>query len=184
MSFTVTEDAIAHLQQLLEAKGASPDEQGLRLWIERGWYEAGCLWLPDGVAVAHGEELLRDVYGETVRAARGPAVADWEVWGDAVVVRFAGAGGGLRTRDGAGAREFELLDADGVWHRALAAVGGDQVILIADGVTEPRGVRHAWAQVPRANLVGATGLPAGPFREHSDGTRAVEASAPSDLRGR
>lgn len=33
---TATENAIEHLQQLLEANGTSPDEQGLRIWIERG----------------------------------------------------------------------------------------------------------------------------------------------------
>lgn len=57
MSFTVTEDAIAHLQQLLEAKGASPDEQGLRLWIERGGC-AGSQYMMKVAAAEEGDEVI------------------------------------------------------------------------------------------------------------------------------
>ena len=33
---TITDNAAAHLRDLLEEKDASPDEQGLRLFIEKG----------------------------------------------------------------------------------------------------------------------------------------------------
>ncbi|MCB1229023.1 MAG: iron-sulfur cluster assembly accessory protein [Verrucomicrobiae bacterium] len=36
MSLTLTENAAEHLRELLAAKNASPDEQGLRLYIEKG----------------------------------------------------------------------------------------------------------------------------------------------------
>lgn len=36
MSLTLTPGAAAHLRELLEAKNASPDEQGLRLFVEKG----------------------------------------------------------------------------------------------------------------------------------------------------
>jgi len=50
-----------------------------------------------------------------------------------------------------------------VW--ANARVVGDRVYVWSDRVAAPRAVRYAWTNNPEAaNLFGANGLPAAPFR--------------------
>lgn len=118
-----------------------------------------------------------DVYGGEAHAARSPSIASLEVWNDMIAIGFEDTAGGLRTSDRRAAREFELLGADGTWHRANSAIGGDRVIVMANEVVSPRAVRHAWTPVPRANLVGGSGLPVPPFTERVDEPRPVEALA-------
>ncbi len=52
---TITEAAASHLHALLKSKGASPDEQGLRLYVERG----GCAGMSYAMAV--GEPQATDI---------------------------------------------------------------------------------------------------------------------------
>lgn len=54
---TITENAIAQLQQLLEAKGASPEEEGLRLWIEKGGC-AGSQYMMKVASAEPGDEVI------------------------------------------------------------------------------------------------------------------------------
>jgi sialate O-acetylesterase len=42
------------------------------------------------------------------------------------------------------------------------------VIVLADGVSEPKVVRYNWAAFPDGNLFNAEGLPAVPFRTSKD----------------
>ena len=82
MSISVTENAIAHLQQLLEAKGASPAEEGLRLWIERGGC-AGSQYMMKVAAAEPGDEIteqggVRFIIGaDSIEQMRGSRI-DYE----------------------------------------------------------------------------------------------------------
>ena len=82
----------------------------------------------------------------------------------AVLVRFQPVADGLALSSGTRPEGFELAGADRVFHQAEASIEGrDAVALRADAVAEPRWIRYAWADNPRTNLVGGTGLPASPF---------------------
>jgi len=82
----------------------------------------------------------------------------------AVLVRFQPVADGLALSSGTRPEGFELAGADRVFHWAEARIEGrDAVALRAAAVAEPRWIRYAWADNPRTNLVGGTGLPASPF---------------------
>ncbi len=103
--------------------------------------------------VAYGEDLVH----------AGP-VFDRAVFGDGVArLRFHGQG--LAVRGGDSLRGFRLAGADRVFRPATAVIEGGQVVVRSDAVAAPVAVRYAWSDAPaEANLVGAGGLPASPFR--------------------
>ena len=106
----------------------------------------------------------REVYGERDLPASGPRYRDHTVRGGEVVVAFHHAHS-LATRDGAAPGGFAIRSADGPWVWADARIDGETVIVWSDAVPRPVAVRYAWANNPEgANLVGADGLPAAPFR--------------------
>lgn len=79
-----------------------------------------------------------------------------------VAVRFSKKG--LKSKDGEPLRLFELSGDGNTFHRALARIKGDQVIIWNEHITEPVAVRYAWSNNPaRANLYSLEGLPASPF---------------------
>ena len=92
--------------------------------------------------------------GKPVRVAAGD-----EVRGRNAVDQV---GGGLKS-DGE-LRGFEITGADGNFVPAKATIDGAQVVVSAEGVTDPKAVRYAWAAYPDGNLYNAEGLPATPFR--------------------
>ena len=73
-------------------------------------------------------------------------------------------GGGLKTRGGGELKGFEIAGPDQTWVPAEARIDGSTVLVSAPTVTDPKGVRYAWASWPDANLINAEGLPAGVFR--------------------
>jgi sialate O-acetylesterase len=77
-------------------------------------------------------------------------------------VTFDHVGGGLKA-DGA-VKGFEVAGDDGKFVPANAVIEGSEVIVSADGVSEPTVVRYNWAAFPDGNLFNAEGLPAVPFR--------------------
>ncbi|MEY4545791.1 MAG: hypothetical protein RL685_1986 [Pseudomonadota bacterium] len=109
-------------------------------------------------------------YGERDLSAAGPRVQSVSISGREVRVRFAEARG-LRTRDGAAVRGFELSSASCSAELKLVAVSGqivgEEVWLEVPAGSTPRVVRYAFADAPDVNLENAAGLPAEPFR--SDG---------------
>lgn len=59
---------------------------------------------------------------------------------------------------------FELADASGTWHPAIATIDGSVVRVLSSAVTKPRAVRYACSGAPAdANLYNRAGLPASPF---------------------
>jgi len=58
---------------------------------------------------------------------------------------------------------FEVAGADGVFVAAQARINGSEIVLWAEGVTNPVAARYAWADNPVCNIFSATGLPLAPF---------------------
>jgi sialate O-acetylesterase len=100
-------------------------------------------------------------YGEDV-VFSGPVYRKMEIDDGKARLSFDHVGGGLKS-DGE-LRGFEIAGPDGNFVPAKAAIDGAQVIVSAEGVTDPKAVRYAWAAYPDGNLYNAEGLPATPFR--------------------
>ena len=109
------------------------------------------------------DQVLDRVYGKFVRPWKTPVAVGMKVEGRTLRVSFENADG-LTTRDGLAPTEFEVRDIFGTWTPAVARIEGSDVVLAADGVTEPLGVRFAAYNGSTPNLVNGAGLPAGPFR--------------------
>jgi sialate O-acetylesterase len=102
-------------------------------------------------------------YGDKQVVADGPLPREFQRKGERFVIRFDGLGGGLLAAEG-GLKSFEIRDAAGAWHPALAEIKGDTVTVRAANVAEPAGVRYAWAGFPEVTLFNKEGLPATPFQ--------------------
>src|SRR2546423_106904 len=105
----------------------------------------------------------RVAYGEPVDAS-GPVYRGFTVRADTAIVSFSPIAGGLKIH-GDRLAGFALAGADEQFVWANARVVGDRVYVWSDRVAAPRAVRYAWTNNPEAaNLFGANGLPAAPFR--------------------
>ena len=98
--------------------------------------------------------------------------------GAALRVRFAAAGGGLVTADGAAPKGFLLAGADHVWHPAEARIDGASVVVSSPGVPEPVAVRYGWADDPPNTLRNQADLPAAPFRSDDWPDTSATAAGP------
>ena len=107
-------------------------------------------------------QALDRVYGRFVHPWRTPVAKAAKAEGSEIRVSFAYADG-LGTRDGLQPSEFEICDRTGVWKPASARIDGCDVLVSAEGVAEPCGVRFAPYNGSLPNLVNGDGLPAGPF---------------------
>ena len=71
-----------------------------------------------------------------------------------------------------GVNGFELCDANGTWHPAIARIRGNAVVCHSAKISEPVAVRYGWApHMPEErpwNLYNRAGLPASPFISHPD----------------
>lgn len=107
-----------------------------------------------------------------------PLFKSSEVKDGAVRVTFEHAGKGLKSRDGAELKRFEIAGSDHAWHWADAKIDGTDSVLVSSAeVKQPVAVRYAWAANPEgANLVNSGGLPASIFR--TDDWDDVEAAPP------
>jgi sialate O-acetylesterase len=116
-----------------------------------------------------GERLARWAlakdYGRNI-VYSGPLYKSSQAQGGVVRVSFEQAGAGLKARDGAALKRFEIAGADRAWHWGDARIDGvDAVVVSSTEVREPVAVRYAWAANPEgANLVNSEGLPASVFR--------------------
>lgn len=104
----------------------------------------------------------RVAYGASV-VDQGPVFEEAQFAGG--VARLSFEADGLAMRGGGALRGFQLAGADRRFHPAEAIIEGDRVIVRSAAVPAPVAVRYAWSDAPvDANLVGASGLPASPFR--------------------
>jgi len=102
-------------------------------------------------------------YGEAVDAS-GPTFESMTMRGDTAILTFARVGKGLVARGGE-VGGFAIASADQHFVWASAKIVGNRVYVWSDRVRSPAAVRYAWSNYPeKANLYGANGLPAAPFR--------------------
>jgi sialate O-acetylesterase len=124
---------------------------------------------------------LKNEYGKKL-VSSGPLYKKMTVAGDAIHVEFERQGSDLSVgikKDllpvkfpiSNNVNGFEVVDANGTWHKVLAVIQGNIVICRAEGV-QPVGVRYAWAPLMPAaapwNLYNKAGLPASPFISHPE----------------
>jgi sialate O-acetylesterase len=119
---------------------------------------------------------LAKEYGRQVGVS-GPLFSKVAVAGDRAVVHFDHADGlqlGAKTDlmptkriPGDDVSGFEIIGKEGTWYPATAKIVGDTVVCSSWKVSDPIGVRYAWAPTmpkPNAwNLYNNHGLPASPF---------------------
>jgi sialate O-acetylesterase len=103
---------------------------------------------------------LGTVYGKSVPTS-GPLPKSHERRGNAIVVSFDHADGGLIAKDGELAG-FEVGDGT-TFKPAAARIDGEKVIVSSREFANPASVRYAWSNNPRASLFNGAGLPATPF---------------------
>ena len=89
------------------------------------------------------------------------------VEGGKVRISFEYTAGGLISNDGQPLRWFEIAAEDGIFHKAVAEVEGETVIVSSPRVVAPKAVRFGWHQTAVPNLANRQGLPASPFRTDS-----------------
>lgn len=115
----------------------------------------------DRLALAAGKL----VYGDSAVVASGPSHVGHDVQGSSVVLRFDAGAAPLQVGGGGELKGFEVAGRDGHFHRAQARIDGNRVILQSSAVQAPVAARYGWSDTAQgANLTGATGLPASPFR--------------------
>ena len=102
-------------------------------------------------------------YGKDV-AYSGPIYEGYSIEGAAIRIRFRFTEGGLATTDGQPLEGFYMAGPDKVFHKAVAVIDGDTVVVTCPEVSEAAAVRYAWANNPPCNLTNGSGLPASPFR--------------------
>lgn len=94
--------------------------------------------------------------------ARSPRAINARRRGNTVEIRFEPAVK-LRTKDGKPPREIAIAGADGKFVWAKAKVKGNTLYISTGNVSDPKRIRHAWANNPDANLISHSGLPVAPF---------------------
>jgi sialate O-acetylesterase len=146
--------------QLFTAK--SVPNAGLAITIDVG--EAGNLHPPRKEEV--GERLalwaLGTTYGKKMEYS-GPLYESMRVEGKGIRIHFQHLGSGLQVK-GETLQGFAIAGADQRFHRAVARIDGNSVVVSSPEVELPVAVRYAWADSPECNLFNRENLPASPFR--------------------
>ncbi len=102
---------------------------------------------------------MAKAYGKNI-AYSGPLLRSHEIRGNEIRLIFDHAEGLKADGEPAG---FEVRAADGSWHKAIAKIDGDAVVVSSPDVTAPTAARYACSNNPAAPLSNATGIPASPF---------------------
>ena len=152
----------AQLREAQAMTAADTPNVGLALAIDIG--DAGNIHPTNKQEVGRRLALWAEAetYGMAVPYS-GPVYQSMQVMGGKVALSFLHADGGLVAKDGP-LTGFSICGPDKKFVWAQAAIQGNQVVVSADGVTQPVAVRYAWANNPACNLYNGAGLPALPFR--------------------
>ena len=84
--------------------------------------------------------------------------------GDSIKISFDHVGNGLISRDGKPLNHFTIAGADKKFVPATAQIRGKEVVVKAQGVSDPVAVRFGWHEEAEPNLSNTDALPASPFR--------------------
>jgi sialate O-acetylesterase len=108
---------------------------------------------------------LHDIYQQPGEST-GPVFQSMKAEGGKVILTFTHIGGGLLVKDKYGyLKGFEVAGADKHFRYAKAFIQGDNVIVSADGISQPLAVRYNWADdASEGNLFNKEQFPAAPFR--------------------
>lgn len=140
-----------------------------------------------------GERLAIWALGTTYQSKThatysGPMFDVAERKSDSILVSFKHVGSGLKSSDGKPLRHFEVCGEDGVFHKAIARIVGQNVISLSSvEVLKPIDARYAWLPYPdpSVNLFNSADLPASPFTtENIDAVfarRTAEVNRPNIL---
>ncbi|WP_395748064.1 sialate O-acetylesterase [Prosthecobacter sp.] len=148
-------------EQMLNALSTIP-KSGMAITLDIG--------MPKNIHPTNKQEVgrrlaqwaLGAVYHKEVADTSGPLIDKATVKGGAMVLTFTHAKG--LTAKGELA-EFEIAGADGQWQAAEARIEGETVVVSSEAVAEPKQVRYAWKDNPKATLYNGAGIPASPFRK-------------------
>ncbi|MEM1443487.1 MAG: sialate O-acetylesterase, partial [Verrucomicrobiota bacterium] len=149
-----------YLVQLPNFAGGNPigwpviREQMLKFWQEgtnTGMVVTIDTGDPDDIHPANktpvGERLASfaraNTYGENI-VYSGPIFDALRIEGAKAIASFTEIGGGLKSLDGEPLAGFEVAGADGKFVSAVATINGDELIVTAESIEEPRAVRYAW----------------------------------------
>ncbi|MEM7601740.1 MAG: sialate O-acetylesterase, partial [Verrucomicrobiota bacterium] len=106
-------------------------------------------------------------YGENL-VYSGPIYDSLRIDGNKAIVSFTQVGSGLASLNDEPLDEFEVAGADGEFVSAEVTITGEELVVSAESITEPRAVRYAWKANPEnVNFGNKDGLPASPFRTDS-----------------
>jgi len=105
---------------------------------------------------------LGTTYGKAIEYS-GPLYAGMNIQGSEIRIRFLHTGAGLAAH-GEAPQGFTIAGADRKFHRAVARIEGNSVVVSSGEVAAPIAVRYAWGDSPLCNLYNKEGLPASPFR--------------------
>jgi len=108
---------------------------------------------------------LKNVYNKNIEYS-GPLYKSQKIEGNKIRLSFDHVGKGLVTKDKYGyLKGFAISGSDKKFVWAKAYLEGNEVVVYANGVSQPVAVRYAWANNPDdASLYNEEGLPASPFR--------------------
>jgi len=114
---------------------------------------------PIGVRLA--QAACVEQYGQP-GPAYGPMQSSVERNGNTLIVSFDHVGSGLVCK-GERLSSFEIAGEDDEFVNAEAVIVGNTIEVSSPEVTEPEGVRYAYAAFPVMDLFNKEGLPASPF---------------------
>lgn len=101
-------------------------------------------------------------YGKNVTYS-GPIYKSFKIEEGRIRIEFEFSEG-LNTPENADLSGFYIAGPDHEFHKAVARIEGNTVVVSSDDVPFPVAVRYGWANNPVCNLYNGAGLPASPFR--------------------
>ena len=104
-------------------------------------------------------------YGDDSVVSSGPLYQSMKVDANKILLTFTNIGSGLVAKGGEELKCFAIAGPDKKFVWAQAKIEDNTVVVWGDSISNPVGVRYAWADNPAgANLYNQEGLPASPFR--------------------
>jgi sialate O-acetylesterase len=137
---------------------------GLAVIIDCGEYDNIHPFDKQTVGLRLALQALKKTYGKNIEAD-GPLFSWAEVQANGLRLHFDNAESGLELRSEPSG--FEIAAATGPYYPAQAAIGGNDVVIYSDKVTEPQRARYAWYKFGPTPLYAKNGLPAMPFRSNT-----------------